>query len=86
MYILFLKKTGQQMVFNLDTVEKVFIAEYVYQILRVHQSYNEVIFLGWKNVQRKIDEQADKQNKKKVPDLKDTKMCNHKLCMYCYSA
>lgn len=45
MYILFLKKTDQQMVFNLDTVEKVFIAEYVYQILRVHQSYNEVIFL-----------------------------------------
>lgn len=45
MYILFLKKkTDQQMVFNLDTVKKVFIAEYVYQILRVHQSYNEVIF------------------------------------------
>lgn len=70
------------MVLNLGTVEKVFIAEYVRQNGRVYLSYNEVIVWGggiWR--ESKGDDQTDRQNKKKVPDLRDTKMLNNN-CEY----
>lgn len=70
------------MVLNLGTVEKVFIAEYVRQNGRVYLSYNEVIVGGggvWR--ESKGDDQTDRQNKKKVPDLRDTKMINNN-CEY----
>lgn len=71
------------MVLNLGTVEKVFIAEYVRQNGRVYLSYNEVIVGGGGGIWResKGDDQTDRQNKKKVPDLRDTKMLNNN-CEY----
>lgn len=69
------------MVLNLGTVEKVFIAEYVRQNGRVYLSYNEVIVWGGIWRESKGDDQTDRQNKKKVPDLRDTKMLNNN-CEY----
>lgn len=71
------------MVLNLGTVEKVFIAEYVRQNGRVYLSYNEVIVGGGGESGEKVRETTRRTDrpKKKVPDLRDTKMINNN-CEY----